>query len=173
MKKHMIVVLATCVIGSVACQAGYTWKWDPAPTNTDIKNQIADSMNKTRDSYNKHHSSEWTKQIAVKYSSTVKTAHSSPNSGRITFGKSRSHATAMHETTHAYGAGGNKFQGKCDLTKKKWKGTKANDLYATWHTDQKMNCDKMHFWKYGMGGGWDNGDRHVQLFYQIRQDAGL
>lgn len=175
MKKAIVVAVALGAVGSLTCQAGYTWVWSPKPTNASIKTQLANTMNKTRDSYNKNHSGEWSYKTKVKYDSSVSTANAN-YLGRIAFGKSRGHKTGMHESLHIYGVGTqSKWKGSngCNTSTKKWKGSQANTQYAKWHANQKVSCDGKHFWKYGMNYEWESEYRHTQTLYKMRQDMGI
>jgi regulation of enolase protein 1 (concanavalin A-like superfamily) len=170
MKK--LILLITLVLGqAMASQAALTWYWTSVPSDPNIANQIAASMDAAVNSYNTY--SDYTGAVPVNYNAGVPTAQASYQ-GWVTFGGSRNYRTALHELSHWMGAG--TYGTWNGLRDGRWIGTYANaTLQAYDGPGERIGCDSIHFWPYGWN--FDNEgvfpERNIGMVGALRRDMGL
>lgn len=187
MKKFITLLL---LVISTMVHAQLTYHIDESVLNSPKRDKIIKSMDSCMATYNRY--SNYTKHVKVIYSSGIPTANASYN-GRIAFGGSTGHKTAMHELSHVLGVGTywkwNNKVGKqwlvdtvytdndnytLDSVQIKWAGDSARAMLKEFNgPDAKVGCDKSHFWPYGLNYDKENYHHHVYMVGAFRYDMGL
>jgi len=167
-----LALLPMILIPAAMSQAALTWSWESVPSDVNIKNNIAWSMDTAVAEYNTY--SNYDGNIVVRYNSGVPTAQTDGFMGWIEFGGSISPRVASHELAHWLGCGtywawGNYSWGGG------WHGNYAIARIKAYDgPNAGIGSDTQHFWPYGWNyDGEGPAARHIGLVGAMRHDMGL
>ncbi|KAH9873027.1 hypothetical protein J1614_005423 [Plenodomus biglobosus] len=169
------ILLAAAYVSTTS--AALTWSLQKATNPTadqrDAYTRIEAAMTKAVARYARY--SDAVKTIRVAYAPGVPTAEANYN-GDLRFGTNRAYMTertAMHEISHTLGVGQTAaFGRKCAAGD--WR-TALPLLRSFDGPSANLNCDRSHFWPYGLNfeTEWSetNANRHVQMVEAMLTDG--
>lgn len=171
--SRSLLVGLVAVTASTTVNAAFSWRWANNNGSSGVRDQIRNSMNSARNSYNANARSVMNYQAPVRYVSSVPTANASYR-GTVTFGGSRNARVATHEVAHVYGIGTySAWRGRL-RSNNRWYGHRANNRHQfEYNQGRKVNADRQHFWNFGLNSRWENVPRHCWMVRAFRGDMGL